>query len=62
MHNNVPLHICNEQQFGYITVPLEQDDDIAYDFEHLLNIKMDILNSGKFFCTLYFLFYILFHM
>ncbi|XP_066250477.1 glycosyltransferase 25 family member [Euwallacea similis] len=45
--NNIPLYICNEELFGYIPIPLDQDDDMSSDFDHLLNIKMEILNSGQ---------------
>ncbi|CAG9770550.1 unnamed protein product [Ceutorhynchus assimilis] len=47
MQNKIPMHICNEDHFGYITVPLEQDDKLSNDFENLLNIKMDKLNTGE---------------
>lgn len=43
--NNIPLHICNEEVFGYITVPLEQGEQLSHDLEHLLNVKLEVLNE-----------------
>lgn len=46
-YNNIPLHLCNEESFGYITVPLEQNEGISRDHTRLLNVKMEVLNSGQ---------------
>lgn len=43
--NKIPLHICNEAVFGYITLPLEQGDELGQDLEHLLNVKLEVLNE-----------------
>ncbi|CAH0547323.1 unnamed protein product [Brassicogethes aeneus] len=45
--SNISLNICNEQNFGFITVPLEQNDDLLTDIEHLRNIKLEVLNMEK---------------
>ncbi|KAL1516582.1 hypothetical protein ABEB36_000479 [Hypothenemus hampei] len=47
MKNGVAMYICNEHLFGYITVPLEENDDIDMDIEHLLNIKIEALNQDS---------------
>lgn len=41
--NNISLNICNEEFFGYVTVPLEQNDDLTLDYEQMTNIKLDVL-------------------
>ncbi|XP_050301712.1 glycosyltransferase 25 family member isoform X2 [Anthonomus grandis grandis] len=46
LRRNISLHICNEDFFGYISQPLEENDDLSYDYQHLLNIKMLELNRG----------------
>ncbi|KAG5887522.1 hypothetical protein JTB14_022134 [Gonioctena quinquepunctata] len=39
------LHLCNEQPFGYVMVPLEQNDQLSLDFEQLTNIKLEVLDT-----------------
>lgn len=46
--NNISLNICNENVFGFVTPPLEKDDDIQMDFEQLQNVKLEILNNEMF--------------
>lgn len=45
--SNISLHICNEQNFGFITVPLEQDDPLSSDYENLKNIKVEVLSEEE---------------
>ncbi|XP_043461056.1 glycosyltransferase 25 family member [Leptopilina heterotoma] len=41
--SGVPMHICNDKSYGFITVPLENNDGIEHDKKQLLNIKLEIL-------------------
>uniref|UniRef100_A0A8D8Q9H1 Glycosyltransferase 25 family member n=1 Tax=Cacopsylla melanoneura TaxID=428564 RepID=A0A8D8Q9H1_9HEMI len=38
--SGVHLYVCNDQSYGYVTVPLEKDTGLEYDMEQLLNIKL----------------------
>lgn len=44
--SDIPLHVCNEIHSGYITIPLEREDDLELDKNHLTNIKLDALADG----------------
>lgn len=46
--NNVSLTICNEELFGFVTPPLEKNDELQMDYEQLQNIKVEILNNEVF--------------
>ncbi len=39
---NVDLKVCNDQQFGYIMLPLDERNDPADDLQNLVNLKLDI--------------------
>lgn len=42
--NNVPLYICNDFKYGFITNPLEDEQDLKYDrTTNLLNLKLEVL-------------------
>ncbi|KAK9880917.1 hypothetical protein WA026_013250 [Henosepilachna vigintioctopunctata] len=41
--SGISLHVCNEDEFGFITTPLEKDDNISIDEEQVISIKLDIL-------------------
>lgn len=43
--NNISSNVCNEEIFGFVTPPLEKDDDLEIDFEQLRNVKLEILNN-----------------
>lgn len=43
--SNIPLFICNDHFYGYITVPLEQTDDLKLDYIQLTNIKLEVINQ-----------------
>lgn len=43
----VPLVICNEEKFGYITMPLEKNDPLELDYEQLTNIKLEALTEDE---------------
>ncbi|XP_033223399.1 glycosyltransferase 25 family member-like [Belonocnema kinseyi] len=41
--SGVSLHICNDQIYGFIPVPLDNREDIEDDKQKLINIKLEIL-------------------
>lgn len=43
--SGMPMHICNDLNYGYITVPLEQDEPLQNDYQHLVNTKLEVLNE-----------------
>lgn len=40
--SGVQLHICNEQNFGYIMVPLNEEDSLERDYPNLRNLKLEM--------------------
>lgn len=45
--SSIPMYVCNEVNYGYITVPLEQDEPLENDYQHLVNTKLEVLSEGK---------------
>ncbi|XP_030035142.2 glycosyltransferase 25 family member isoform X2 [Manduca sexta] len=43
---DVPLHICNDHEFGYSLVPLSDTDYIEKDHEQMINTKLQSLSRG----------------
>lgn len=43
---DVPLFVCNDDVYGFVMVPLENDETIAEDMLRLTNTKVEML--GKF--------------
>lgn len=43
--SQIPLKISNEHLYGYVTVPLDADDDWNKEYEQLTNIKIMMLND-----------------
>ncbi|XP_029173032.1 glycosyltransferase 25 family member isoform X2 [Nylanderia fulva] len=41
--SDVPLFVCNDEIYGFIMVPLENDETITEDMERLTNTKVEIL-------------------
>lgn len=41
--SEVPMHVCNDKNYGFLVVPLESHDGFEHDKKQLLNIKMEIL-------------------
>ncbi|KAL0280133.1 UNVERIFIED_CONTAM: hypothetical protein PYX00_001518 [Menopon gallinae] len=41
--SGIPLHVCNEEVFGYIMVPLEEDNPLENDYLVLTNLMLEIL-------------------
>lgn len=44
-YSGIPMRISNEAAFGYIMVPLEQDEDIRRDQDQMTNIRLMIWND-----------------
>ncbi|XP_014366486.2 glycosyltransferase 25 family member [Papilio machaon] len=44
--NGVPLKVCNDHHYGFITTPLEDGQALEHDRELLLNVKMEALSRG----------------
>ncbi|XP_027843955.2 glycosyltransferase 25 family member [Aphis gossypii] len=40
--SGIPLHICNDEMYGFITIPLEKDSSLEMDISQLTNIKLEI--------------------
>nr|CAH7758151.1 unnamed protein product [Callosobruchus chinensis] len=43
--SGIQLKLCNEEEFGYIMIPLDEDDSLELDYEHLVNTKMAVLHE-----------------
>ncbi|XP_058805518.1 glycosyltransferase 25 family member [Phymastichus coffea] len=41
--SGVKMHICNDEPYGFIMVPLDNQDTIDHDYQQLLNIKLEML-------------------
>lgn len=44
-YSDLPLTVTNEASYGYVTVPLDQDDELYKDQAQLTNVKIMILNE-----------------
>lgn len=40
------MNICNDDIYGFLSVPLEKYDSIEYDQQQLINLKLEILGMG----------------
>lgn len=40
--SGIPLHVCNDELYGFITIPLEKDSSLEMDISQLTNIKLEI--------------------
>ena len=43
----IPLHICNDEIYGFLMVPLESQDKIEQDHQQFTNLKLEMLANGK---------------
>lgn len=43
--SGVPLHVCNDEIYGRILVPLASHDPISKDIDQLTNLKLDLLGE-----------------
>uniref|UniRef100_A0A0C9RI84 AAEL003481_0 protein n=1 Tax=Fopius arisanus TaxID=64838 RepID=A0A0C9RI84_9HYME len=41
--SGISLHVCNDEIYGFIMVPLESGDPLEADIEQLTNLKLEIL-------------------
>ena len=42
---DVSLFVCNDDIYGFIMVPLENDETIAEDMQRLINTKVEMLGK-----------------
>ncbi|OWR42748.1 glycosyltransferase 25 family member like protein [Danaus plexippus plexippus] len=47
MRNNISLHICNDDFFGYITRPIKEGEPLERDVLHLTNLKLSAIARSK---------------
>ncbi|XP_014225568.1 glycosyltransferase 25 family member [Trichogramma pretiosum] len=40
---DIPLHVCNNEIYGFIMVPLEKQDKLEHDYQQLINLKLEML-------------------
>ncbi|XP_012279221.1 glycosyltransferase 25 family member [Orussus abietinus] len=45
--SGIPLHVCNDEVYGYVMVPLENQGTIGHDLQQLTNLKLEILAQGE---------------
>lgn len=45
--SNVQLFICNDNEFGYIMIPLEQSDSLEQDYLQLINLKLEVTTDHE---------------
>ncbi|GAB1863997.1 Glycosyltransferase 25 family member [Camponotus japonicus] len=41
--SNIPLFVCNDEVYGFVMVPLENEETITEDMQRLTNTKVEIL-------------------
>ncbi|XP_077275224.1 glycosyltransferase 25 family member isoform X2 [Temnothorax americanus] len=46
--SDVPLFVCNDDVYGFVMVPLENDETIAEDMQRLTNTKVEILSFSDY--------------
>ncbi|XP_036139429.1 glycosyltransferase 25 family member-like [Monomorium pharaonis] len=46
--SDVPFFVCNDEVYGFLMVPLENDETIAEDMQRLTNTKVEILASSDY--------------
>ncbi|XP_075991068.1 glycosyltransferase 25 family member [Anticarsia gemmatalis] len=45
--NGVTLNVCNDELFGFLPVPLEDNDEPETDMEQIINIKLEAISRGS---------------
>lgn len=46
-HSQIPLKITNDNLYGFVTVPLDSDEELAKDYVQVTNLKIIILNEKE---------------
>ena len=41
------IYICNDEIYGFITIPLEKDSSLEMDISQLTNIKLEITGTDQ---------------
>lgn len=44
--NGVHLHVCNNFPYGYVMLPLTEEQDLTEDFPNLSNLKLQMIADG----------------
>ncbi|XP_043586475.1 glycosyltransferase 25 family member [Bombus pyrosoma] len=47
-NSDIPLFICNDNIYGFIMVPLEEEETVTEDLQRLTNIKTEILSDNNY--------------
>lgn len=45
--SGINLNLCNDNVFGFIMVPMEQNDNLEYDYQQLINLKLEVLVENE---------------
>ena len=45
--HKIPLHVCNLNDYGYVMLPLEENQELEADLPNLVNLKMQIVADWK---------------
>lgn len=45
--SDIPLFICNDLHYGYIPIPLEEDQALINDQDQILNVKLFAISRGE---------------
>lgn len=45
------MYICNEEVYGYFTLPLEENQHLAFDEAQVVNLKLEAIGNNHF-CVL----------
>lgn len=43
----IALNICNDHIYGFVPVPLEDNDELSQDYEQLLNVKLEAISRSQ---------------
>lgn len=42
---DIPLFVCNDINYGFVMIPLEQTDQLYADYDQLTNLKVEVLGE-----------------
>lgn len=40
---NISMEVCNDEKYGFLMVPLDNEDDMSHDLLQLTNLKLEVL-------------------
>ncbi|KAE8750935.1 hypothetical protein FOCC_FOCC002363 [Frankliniella occidentalis] len=41
--SDIPLFVCNDMMYGFVMIPMEQNDPLETDYDQLVNLKLEVL-------------------